>query len=270
MISAAAPTRTFMLLLVRLSITLAFIGSNRLTALATTTGAAVAAGKVKARPSHHTTLGFIDNLKVVLPELPYAYNALAPHISERTLRIHHGKHHAAYVKTATGMLEGTALKDKDLVTVVRTAFEEKNQGLFNNAGQIFNHDFYWGSMRPNGGGQPTGRLLSLIKESFGDYETFRKEFVKAGMTAFGSGWAWLVYSKQSRGLKVVNSIGAGSPLTDEDQTPLLVADVWEHAYYLDYENMRATYLDTFMDKLVNWQAVQNRLGALVKDDKADL
>lgn len=260
-------SHAFVLLLARLTVAMAFIGSNRFTALAMT---ASSAGSAKV-PAVDATRHNLNDWKMTLPSLPYAYDALAPHISERTLRVHHGKHHAAYVKNAEGMIAGTPLETKSLVQVVRDAFDNKNQGLFNNAGQVFNHDFYWDSMAPDGGGLPTGRLLALINAAFGDYEAFRKEFVKSGMTAFGSGWAWLVYSKKTGSLKVVNSIGADNPLTDPDQTPLLVADVWEHAYYLDYENMRATYLDVFMDKLVSWPVVQSRLDILVStDDKTDL
>jgi Fe-Mn family superoxide dismutase len=131
--------------------------------------------------------------------LPYAHNALEPHISERTLRIHHGKHHAKYVATANEIIKGTELENASLDRIIRSAFG-KNQGLFNNAGQVFNHDFYWKSMKPNGGGKPSGKLEEMINDDFGSYEKFRNEFVKAANTAFGSGWAWLVWT--NNGLKV--------------------------------------------------------------------
>eukprot|EP01041_Mallomonas_annulata_P009931 gene9931-20653_t len=195
---------------------------------------------------------------VELPPLPYDYTALEPHIGEQTLRIHHDKHHAKYVTTTNAMVKGTELEDADVITVLRSAYG-KNQGLFNNAAQSYNHAFYWECMKPNGGGKPTGKLAQLIDSSFGDFDKFRAEFINAGLTAFGSGWAWLVWTPS--GLKVTKTIGADCPLTEKDQIPLLTMDVWEHAYYLNYQNMRNTYADVFMDKLVNWDFVTKQLPA---------
>lgn len=196
---------------------------------------------------------------VALADLPYDYKALEPSIGEQTLRIHHGKHHAKYVATTNELIKGTELEGDDVVTILRKA-HNTNQGLFNNAAQSFNHEFYWQSMKPGGGGKPTGKLAELIDRDFGSYDNFRKEFTTAALTAFGSGWAWL--SATPSGLKVTKTIGAGNPLTEEGYVPILTCDVWEHAYYLDYQNLRNTYVDTFMDKLVNWDAVSARLPAV--------
>lgn len=191
-----------------------------------------------------------------MEDLPYEYTALEPFLGEKTLRIHHDKHHAKYVTTTNDMIKGTDMEQDDVVTIIRKA-HGKNQGLFNNAGQSFNHDFYWKSMKPNGGGMPTGHLMELITRDFGSYDAFRQEFTKAANTAFGSGWAWLVQTPN--GLKVTQTIGAGNPWTEQGQVPLLTVDVWEHAYYLDYQNVRANYVDTFLDKLVSWDAVAARI-----------
>lgn len=193
-----------------------------------------------------------------LPALPYDYTALEPHLGEQTLRIHHDKHHAKYVTTTNAMVAGTELEGKDVITVLRNSYG-KNQALFNNAAQSYNHAFYWDCMKPNGGGKPTGKLAALIDKQFGSYEKFREEFTAAGATAFGSGWAWLSWTPA--GLKVTKTIGADCPLTEKDYVPLLTMDVWEHAYYLNYQNMRATYIDTFLDKLVNWDFVEKQLPA---------
>lgn len=143
--------------------------------------------------------------KVVLEDLPYAHNALEPYIGEKTLQIHHGKHHARYVTVANEMIKGTDLESADVETIVRQSFG-KNQALFNNAGQAFNHDFYWKSMKPNGGGKPTGKLADLINKDFGSYEKFREEFVKAAVTAFGSGWAWLSWTPNGLKVRIVSFI----------------------------------------------------------------
>ena len=195
-------------------------------------------------------------MSVELADLPYDYTALEPHIGEQTLKIHHDKHHAKYVTTTNAMTAGTELEGKDVVTILRSAYGN-NQGLFNNAAQSFNHDFYWKCMKPGGGGQPSAKLLGMIEKDFGSFDNFLTEFKTAGNTAFGSGWAWLVHTPS--GLKVAKTIGADCPLTEEGSTPILTMDVWEHAYYLNYQNMRATYVDTFMDKLVNWDFVESNL-----------
>jgi len=201
--------------------------------------------------------GAATDLKgVTLEDLPYDYTALEPFIGEATLRTHHGKHHAKYVAVTNDLIKGTDMEGDDVVTITKKAFGN-NQALFNNAGQSYNHAFYWQNMKPNGGGEPTGKLAEMINKDFGSYAAFRKEFTTKALTAFGSGWAWL--SLTPEGLKVSNTIGANTPLTDADTTPLLTCDVWEHAYYLDYKNLRNEYVEAFFDKLVNWDAVSARL-----------
>lgn len=166
------------------------------------------------------------------------------------------QHHAKYVDTANGMLTGTELEHADLVTVVKSAAAAKNQPLFNNAGQVFNHNFYWDCMAPNGGGEPRGTLAAEIDKAFGSFAAFKEQFAAAGMGAFGSGWAWLVHDGSK--LAITKTIGAGNPLT-EGHTPLLTMDVWEHAYYLDYQNLRPAYIEAFLSELVNWDFVAANL-----------
>jgi len=154
------------------------------------------------------------------------------------------------------MIAGTDMENADVVTILRKAYGT-NQALFNNAAQSYNHAFYWDCMKPNGGGAPTGKVATLIDKYFGSYDKFRTEFTTAALTAFGSGWAWLVWTPT--GLKVTKTIGADCPLTEKDAVPILTVDVWEHAYYLNYQNMRNTYVDTYMDKLINWDFVNKQL-----------
>mmetsp|Transcript_26071 Transcript_26071/g.72900 ORF Transcript_26071/g.72900 Transcript_26071/m.72900 type:complete len:199 (+) Transcript_26071:40-636(+) len=196
-------------------------------------------------------------MPIELPPLPYAYDALEPHIGRRTLEIHHDKHHAKYVATTNTMIAGTDLDSGDVVSILRAAKTSGNAGLFNNAAQVWNHTFYWNCMKAGGGGAPTGRMLDLINQSFGSYDNFKKEFETAGNTQFGSGWAWLVHT--AGGLKVMKTSNAENPLTEEGMTPILTMDVWEHAYYLDYQNMRPTYVTTFLDSLINWDFVESQL-----------
>ena len=193
-----------------------------------------------------------------LPPLPYERNALAPHISEETLNFHYGKHHQAYVDNANKMIDGGPLADASLEHIVREA-AGKDQGLFNNAAQVWNHTFYWNSMKPNGGGAPTGAVGEAIEKSFGGYDAFKAEFSTAGATQFGSGWAWLV-AKDGK-LEVRKTANADTPLTDAACTPLLTMDVWEHAYYLDFQNKRPVYISTFLDNLVNWDFANDNLAA---------
>jgi Fe-Mn family superoxide dismutase len=191
-----------------------------------------------------------------LPELPYARTALAPHISENTLNFHHGKHHNAYVNNLNGLLEGHALANAPLADVVRRVGEvdaAKRTAVFNNAAQHFNHSFYWNSLRPVGGGGPAGSLLTALNAKFGSLDAFKAEFTKAAATHFGSGWAWLVKDAAGK-LQVTGTHDAGCPLTD-GQTPLLTCDVWEHAYYLDYQNLRPKYIESFW-ALCNWEFAQ--------------
>ena len=182
-----------------------------------------------------------------LPALPYARDALAPHVSEETLDFHYGKHHASYVDKLNGMVEGTDMADKPLEDIIRAS----DGGLFNNAAQVWNHTFYWNSLSPNGGGAPTGALAEAIDAAFGSLEAFKEAFNEKATGNFGSGWTWLVQNADG-GLAVVNTDDAETPITDEGVTPLLTCDVWEHAYYIDYRNARPKYLDAFWH-LVNWE-----------------
>jgi superoxide dismutase, Fe-Mn family len=184
-----------------------------------------------------------------LPPLPYARDALAPHISENTLNFHYGKHHQGYVDNLNKLVAGTPMETMPLEQVVRES-HGKNPGVFNNSGQVWNHTFYWNSMKPGGGGQPTGDIADKIKEDFGDFDAFKKAFADAGATQFGSGWAWLVLNKGK--LEVRKTPNAETPLTDAGVTPLLTMDVWEHAYYLDFQNARPKYMETWLSTLVNW------------------
>lgn len=192
-----------------------------------------------------------------LPELPYDKNALEPHISANTLDFHHGKHHQAYVTNLNNLIEGSALAGKSLEEIIlATAGDIEQAGIFNNAAQVWNHTFYWHSMKPQGGGQPEGALADKINATFGSFDGFKEEFAKAGATQFGSGWAWLVVDKGGN-LAIRKTANAATPLT-EGETPLLTMDVWEHAYYLDFQNARPKYIETFLDGLVNWDfAAQN-------------
>lgn len=187
-----------------------------------------------------------------LPELPYAMDALAPHISKETLEYHYGKHHNAYVTNLNKLTEGKPEASKTLEELIKTA----KGPIFNNAAQVWNHTFYWNCLKLNGGGLPSGKLLEAINASFGSFEEFKTLFTTMAVGLFGSGWAWLV--KDSDGTLGVEAISnAGNPLTN-GQTPLMTCDVWEHAYYIDYRNARAKYVETFWN-LVNWDFVEKNL-----------
>ncbi|MGC6500408.1 MAG: superoxide dismutase [Henriciella sp.] len=193
-----------------------------------------------------------------LPALPYSRDGLAPHISEDTLNFHYGKHHNAYVTNLNKLTEGTDLDGASLEEVIQTAAgDPAKAGLFNNAAQVWNHTFYWHSMKPGGGGRPTGRISELIDRDFGSYEDFSEAFKTAGGTQFGSGWAWLVLKDGK--LEIRKTPNAETPLTEAGTTPLLTMDVWEHAYYLDYQNARPTYMASFLDNLVNWDFANQNL-----------
>ncbi len=193
-----------------------------------------------------------------LPSLPYERSALAPHISEETLNFHYGKHHQAYVTNLNGLLEGSELEGKPLEDVVKaSAADPAKAGVFNNSAQVWNHTFYWHSMKPSGGGAPTGKIAELIDRDFGSYDEFKKAFSQAGATQFGSGWAWLVLAGGK--LEVRKTPNAETPLTEDGVTPLLTMDVWEHAYYLDFQNARPKYIETFLDELVNWDFANQNL-----------
>ena len=194
-----------------------------------------------------------------LPALPYSLDALEPHISRNTLEFHHGKHHAAYVTNLNNLVAGTDLEDKSLEdTILAVAGDASKAGVFNNAAQVWNHTFYWQGMTPAGGGAPSGDLAAKIDAAFGGYDAFKEQFKTAGATQFGSGWAWLVLDNGS--LKITKTGNADLPLA-HGQKALLTMDVWEHAYYLDYQNRRPDYITTFLDKLVNWEFVAANLAA---------
>lgn len=194
-----------------------------------------------------------------LPALPYAQDALEPHISGNTLSFHHGKHHAGYVTKLNAAIEGTDLANKSLEEIVTaTANDPAKAGVFNNAAQVWNHSFYWKCMKPGGGGTPTGALADKINADFGSFDKFKEALSNAAATQFGSGWAWLVLDNGT--LKVVKTLNAENPVT-KGQTPLLTIDVWEHAYYLDYQNLRPKYIETFLNSLVNWDFVAENMAA---------
>jgi Fe-Mn family superoxide dismutase len=196
-------------------------------------------------------------MSLVLPELPFEKDALAPYISANTLEFHYGKHHKAYVDNANKLLENTPLAEKSLEEIIKAAAADSSKaGLFNNASQVWNHTFYWNSLKPNGGGKPYGKIADKINSDFGSFEKFAEEFKNAGVTQFGSGWAWLVL--QDGKLKIVKTPNADTPII-HSQKPLITCDVWEHAYYLDYQNRRPDYLGVFLDKLVNWDFANSNL-----------
>lgn len=188
-----------------------------------------------------------------LPELPYAMDALQPHISKETLEYHYGKHHNAYVTNLNNLIHGTEFEDLSLEDIIKKA---PVGGLFNNSAQVWNHSFYWNCLSPNGGGTPTGKLLDVIKESFGSFDEFKEKFTKSAVTNFGSGWTWLING--GNGLEIINTSNAGTALTS-GKTALLTCDVWEHAYYVDYRNARPKYVDAFWN-LANWNFVEGNLG----------
>jgi Fe-Mn family superoxide dismutase len=191
-------------------------------------------------------------MTIELPDLPYPRDALAPYISAETLDVHHGKHHKAYVDKTNALIAGTPLADSPLEEIVRQSARDRAKGtLFNNAAQAWNHGFYWRSMRPQGGGRPDGALARKIETSFKSFDGFAEAFKAAAVNQFGSGWGWLVLEGGS--LRVVATANADTPLV-HGQAPLLTIDVWEHAYYLDYKNVRADYVARFLDRLVNWES----------------
>jgi Fe-Mn family superoxide dismutase len=187
-----------------------------------------------------------------LPALPYAQNALAPNISEETLQYHYGKHHQAYVDNLNKLIPGTEFAEMALEDIIKRA----SGGIFNNAAQVWNHTFYWNCLSPKGGGEPSGDLASAINKSFGSFAQFKEKFTAAATTLFGSGWAWLVINNDG-GLAIDQAGNAGNPLKD-GKRPLLTCDVWEHAYYIDYRNARAKYIEAFW-KLVNWDFAAKNL-----------
>jgi len=194
-----------------------------------------------------------------LPPLPFANDALEPHISAKTFEFHHGKHHAAYVNNLNGLIKDTDLASKSLEELIRLAAADlpAKQGIFNNAAQVWNHTFFWNCLTKDGGGQPGPRLLARIEADFGSFDAFKTEFKNAAVTQFGSGWAWLV--EDSGKLKITKTSNADLPLA-HGQKALLTVDVWEHAYYLDWQNRRPDFVQAFLDHLVNWSFVEANLG----------
>lgn len=188
-----------------------------------------------------------------LPPLPYEKNALAPHISEETLEYHYGKHHQTYVTNLNNLTAGTELESKSLEDLIRT----QKGGIFNNAAQVWNHTFYWNSLSPHSGGTPKGKIAEAIDKSFGSFESFKEQFTKAAIGQFGSGWAWLV--KDSSGNLAIEATSNAECPIQTGKTPILTCDVWEHAYYIDYRNARAKYVEAWWI-LVNWEFATKNLG----------
>lgn len=194
---------------------------------------------------------------IKLPSLPYKAEALEPYISEKTIRFHYGKHHSGYVKKLNRMIQGTAYAGLTIEAIIQKTHGSADEaGIFNNAAQVFNHTFYWNSMKPGGGGVPAGIIAEKINADFGSYDAFKKTFASAALSQFGSGWAWLV--KDGDALKIIKTANAETPVA-QGLIPLLTVDVWEHAYYLDYQNRRADYIDAYLENLVNWEFAETNL-----------
>jgi superoxide dismutase, Fe-Mn family len=188
-----------------------------------------------------------------LPPLPYALDALQPHISKETLEFHYGKHHAAYVTNLNNLIKGTEFENASLEDIIK----KSSGGVFNNAAQVWNHTFYWNSLAPKGGGQPSGAVAAAVSKKWGSFDAFKEAFTKSAVGNFGSGWTWLV-KKPDGSVDIVNTSNAATPLTGTDK-PILTCDVWEHAYYIDYRNRRPDYLGAFWN-LVNWEFAAKNLG----------
>jgi Fe-Mn family superoxide dismutase len=219
-------------------------------------------GFVARRPSRAAQATCIDPphprspegtvMAIELPALPYAGDALAPHISAETIDFHYGKHHQTYVTNLNNQIAGTEFEGKDLEAIIKSS----SGGMFNNAAQVWNHTFYWHCLKPNGGGAPTGKLAEAINAAFGSFEAFKEKFTQTALTTFGSGWAWLV-QRPDGSLALVSTSNAATPLTGDDRA-LLTCDVWEHAYYVDYRNARPKYVEAFWN-LVNWDFVESQM-----------
>lgn len=194
---------------------------------------------------------------ISLAPLPFAQNALEPYVTERTLSFHHGKHHQAYVDNLNKLINGTPLSGKPLESILlETAGVDDKTAIFNNAAQVWNHAFFWSSMKPGGGGKPEGRMLELVEKSFGSLDAFKTVFIDAATAQFGSGWVWLV--QEGDALTIVKTSNADTPAA-HNQTALLTCDVWEHAYYLDYQNRRKDFVEAFVDHLANWEFAASQL-----------
>lgn len=197
--------------------------------------------------------------QITLPDLPYAHDALEPHISKETLEYHHDKHHNAYVTNLNNLIKGTELEGKELDDIIKaTAGDASKAGIFNNAAQVWNHTFYWNCMTKNGGGKPTGALAQKIDATFGSYEKFAEEFAQAATTQFGSGWAWLIADEVNGNLSIMKTANGDNPMA-HGKVAVLTIDVWEHAYYIDYRNARPKYISTFIDHLINWDYANAKL-----------
>ena len=192
-----------------------------------------------------------------LPDLPYAYDALQPYMSAETLQFHHDKHHQAYVDTGNKLLQGSGLENKTLEEIVKEAYANKNQGLINNAGQHYNHTHFWNWMKKGGGGNKLPGKLEKLVQDYGGFDKMRADFINAGVTQFGSGWAWLTINNGK--LEVTKTPNGENPLMYGAQ-PILGCDVWEHSYYIDYRNARPKYLEAWFDNLVNWEYVESLMG----------
>jgi len=189
-----------------------------------------------------------------LPPLPYAMDALAPHISKETFEFHYGKHHQAYVTNLNNLIKGGEFENSSLEDIIK----KSSAGIFNNAAQVWNHTFFWNSMKPAGGGKPTGALAAAIDKKFGSYDAFKEAFTKSAVGNFGSGWTWLV-KKADGSVDLVNTSNAATPLTGADK-PLVTIDVWEHAYYIDFRNARPKFVETYLNSLVNWDFAAKNFG----------
>lgn len=198
----------------------------------------------------------------VLTELPYERDALEPHVSARTMEFHYGKHHKGYVDKLNAAIKGSKYENMSLEEVIRSSYDNQDTSVFNNAAQSWNHTFFWECMRPGGGGAPGGALCDRIEQQFGGISEFRRQFKEAATGQFGSGWAWLAAGEN--GLTIVSTSDANSPLT-WNATPLLTLDVWEHAYYLDYQNSRDKFVDAFLENLINWDFAQKNLDAFERE-----
>jgi len=199
-----------------------------------------------------------EKLLLVQDPLPYPEDALEPYISEKTMGLHYGKHHAGYVATSNRLLKDSDFQGKTPVEIIKlTAGEKEYSKIFNNVAQAWNHAFFWNCMKPGGGGMPKGKLAKKIQDSFGSFDAFKKEFLTTAKSQFGSGWVWLVLDGDI--LKVVSTSNADTPLS-QGLNPIFTVDVWEHAYYLDYQNRRTDFVETVLDNLADWESVASRLG----------
>jgi Fe-Mn family superoxide dismutase len=219
---------------------------------------ATASASASSSSSAAASASSLASGSIVLPPLPWAENALEPVVSAKTISFHYGKHHKTYVDTVNKMIAGTEYADMTLERLIgATAGKPDKAGIFNNAAQVWNHTFYWNSLRPRGGGEPPSMLRQKIEAAFGSVDACKKELSAAAAAQFGSGWAWLVADAGK--LKIVKTADAETPLT-RGLKPLLTIDVWEHAYYLDYQNKRADYVNAVLDKLINWEFAETNLG----------